>query len=80
MKLASNYSRNYSKNQSVPYSKICSTKIISLTIAPVLFISVGFFCKFAMLPDLYILLSLSGKGGSFFFFGVQMNTSLSKKM
>ena len=42
MKLASHYIKNHSKNQSMPYSKICSTKILTLTIGQVLFILVDF--------------------------------------
>ena len=32
-----------------------STKILTLAVAPVLFISVGVLCEFVMLPDVYIL-------------------------
>ena len=39
------------------YSIICSTKILTLEIAPVLFLSVGVLCEFAMVPDMYILQS-----------------------
>ena len=39
------------------YSIICSTKILTLGIAPVLFLSVGVPCEFAMVPDMYILQS-----------------------
>ena len=34
-----------------------STQILILAIVPLLFISVSIFFEFAMLPDLYILLS-----------------------
>ena len=34
-----------------------STQILILAILPLLFISVSIFCEFAMLPDVYILLS-----------------------
>ena len=34
-----------------------STQILILAIVPLLFISVSIFCEFAMLPDVYILLS-----------------------
>ena len=41
----------------MPYSITCSTKILTLAIAPFLFILVDVPCKFAMLPGVYILLS-----------------------
>ena len=40
------------------YSFTSSIKILTLTIVPFLLISVGILCTFAMLPDVYILLSL----------------------
>ena len=39
------------------YSFTSSTKILTLTIVTFLFISVGILCTFAMVPDVYILLS-----------------------
>ena len=39
------------------YSITCSTKVLTLAKAPVLFNSVVILCEFAMLPDAYILLS-----------------------
>ena len=36
---------------------LLSAKIIILAIAPLSFISVSIFCEFAMMPDVYILLS-----------------------
>ena len=41
----------------MPYCITCSTKILTLAIAPFLFISVGVICEFAMVPHVYILLS-----------------------
>ena len=35
----------------------CPTKIPTLTIAPFLFNSVGILCEFAIVPNVYILLS-----------------------
>ena len=41
----------------MPYSIItCSTKILTLAIAPFLFIFVGVIFEFAMVPGVYILL------------------------
>ena len=40
------------------YSITCSTKILTMTIAPVLFISFGVLCELTILPDVYIFLSL----------------------
>ena len=40
----------------MPYSIICSTKILTLVIAPFLFILVGVHCKFPMVQGVYILL------------------------
>ena len=39
------------------YSITCSTKILTLAIAPFLFVFVGVNCEFAILPGVYILLS-----------------------
>ena len=39
------------------FSVTCSTKILTLAISPVLFISVRSLCEFAIPPDVYILLS-----------------------
>ena len=39
------------------HSITCSTKIFTLAVAPFLVISVGVFCGFAMVPDMYILMS-----------------------
>ena len=39
------------------YSVTCSTKILTFAIAPFLFIFVGMICEFAMVPEVYILLS-----------------------
>ena len=41
----------------MPYSITCSNKILTLAIAPFLFIFVGVICEFAMVPGVYILLS-----------------------
>ena len=38
------------------YSITCSTKILTLAIAPFLFISIGVLCEFAMVPGVYVLL------------------------
>ena len=43
------------------YSIFSSTKIPALAIASFLFILDGILCKFAMVPDVYILLSLGKK-------------------
>ena len=40
----------FEKNDLYKYSITCSTKIVTLAIAPVEFISVGILCEFAMLP------------------------------
>ena len=40
----------------MPYSITCSTKILTLATAPLLFILVGVHCEFAMVPGVYILL------------------------
>ena len=48
------------------YSITCSTRILTLAIAPFLFISVGILCEFAMALDVYILLTLRKKGAHFF--------------
>ena len=39
------------------YCIICFTKILTLAIAPFLFILVGIVCEFAIVPGVYILLS-----------------------
>ena len=39
------------------YRIICFTKILALVIALFLFILVGVICEFAIVPDVYILLS-----------------------
>ena len=41
----------------MPYSITCSTKILTLAIAPFLFILVDVLGELAMLPGVYILLS-----------------------
>ena len=41
----------------MPYCIICFTKILTLAIAPFLFILVGVVCEFAIVPGVYILLS-----------------------
>ena len=41
----------------MPYCIICFTKILTLAIAPSLFILVGVVCEFAIVPGVYILLS-----------------------
>ena len=41
----------------MPYSIICFTKILTLAIAPFLFILVDILCEFAIVPVVYILLS-----------------------
>ena len=41
----------------MPYRIICSPIIFTLAIAPFLFILVGVICEFAIVPDVYILLS-----------------------
>ena len=40
----------------MPSSITCSTKILTLAIAPFLFILVGVLCEFAMMSGVYILL------------------------
>ena len=45
----------------MPYTITCSCKVFALAKALVLFISVDVLFEFAMLPDLYILLSSQGK-------------------
>ena len=40
----------------MPYCITLSTKILTLAIAPFLFIFVGIICEFAMVPGVYILL------------------------
>ena len=39
------------------YNITCSTRILNLALTPVLFMLVGVLCEFAMLLDVYILLS-----------------------
>ena len=41
----------------ISYGITCSTKILNLAIGPLLFISVGVLCQFAMVPDVYMLLA-----------------------
>ena len=41
----------------MPSSITCSTKTLTLEIAPFLFILVGVLCEFTMVPGVYILLS-----------------------
>ena len=41
----------------MPYRIICFTKILTLAIAPFLFILVGVVCEFAIVPGVYNLLS-----------------------
>ena len=41
----------------MPYRIICFTKILTVAIAPFLFILVGVICKFAIVPGVYILFS-----------------------
>ena len=62
----------------MPYSITCLTKILTLAIALVLFISVCVLCEFGMLPDFYMLLSISAKKGTLFLLKGQLNTSESK--
>ena len=45
------------KISSMPYNITCFNKILTLAIAPFLFILVGILCEFAMVPGVYILLS-----------------------
>ena len=44
------------------YRIICFTKILTLAIAPFLFILVGVVCEFAIVPGVYILLSPQEEG------------------
>ena len=39
----------------MPYRIICFTKILTLAVAPFLFILVGVICEFAIVPVVYIL-------------------------
>ena len=41
----------------MPYPITCSTKILTLAIAPFLFILVGVICELDIVPGVYILLS-----------------------
>ena len=41
----------------ISYGITCSTKILNLAIGPLLLISVGVLCQFAMVPDVYMLLA-----------------------
>ena len=41
----------------MPYIMTCSSKILTLAIAPFLFILAGVLCEFDMVPGEYILLS-----------------------
>ena len=41
----------------MPYSITCSTKILTLATAPILFISAGILCEFDMVPGVYMVLS-----------------------
>ena len=41
----------------MPYHIICFTKILTLIVAPFLFILVGVICEFAIMPGVYISLS-----------------------
>ena len=50
----------------MPYSITCSTKILTLAIAPFLFILFGVLCEFAMVPGVYILLTSRRRGTLFF--------------
>ena len=46
----------------MPYRIIYFTKILTLTIAPFLFVLVGVVCEFAIVPVAYILLSPQEEG------------------
>ena len=45
----------------MPYRIICFTRILTLAIASFLFILVDVVCEFAIVPGVYILLSLQEK-------------------
>ena len=47
------------------YRIICFTKILTLAIAPFLFILVGAICEFAIIPDVYILFSPQEEEGHY---------------
>ena len=57
----------------MPYNITCSTKILTLAIAPFLFILVDVLCEFAMVPGVYILLS-SRRRGTLFFLSARIYT------
>ena len=40
----------------MPHGITCSPKVLTLTVAPFLFILVGVLCEFSMAPGVYILL------------------------
>ena len=53
--------KTYSTFFKMSYSIFCSSKIPALAIAGFLFILDGILCKFAMVPDVSMLLSLGKK-------------------
>ena len=65
------------------YNITCSTRILNLALTPVLFMLVGVLCEFAMLLDVYILLSSaeeevysSSWGNIYFYLGAYISQSL----
>ena len=55
------------------YSIIFSTKILTLAIAPFLFILVGVLCEFAMMQGVYILLDPQEEGVHYFCEGTDVH-------
>ena len=53
----------------MPYSITCSTKILTLAIAPFLFIFISIICEFTMVPGRYILLSSQKEEVHYSFWG-----------
>ena len=59
----------------MPYSITCSTKILTLAIAPFLFVLLRVLCRFAIVSSVFILLSPREEVGfNTIFLRVQMKT------
>ena len=56
----------------MPYRIICFTKILTLAVAPFLFILVGVVFEFAVVPDVYILLLRKKRHTTLLFLRVQI--------
>ena len=60
----------------MPYSITCSNEILTLAMAPFLFIFVGIICEFAMVPCMcvHFIVPSAGRRGSLFFLRAHIYT------